>query len=121
MNKITTVAENFEILSAEVKPVFQQLRSLIQKAIPDGAESISYQIPIMKLEGKNVIYFAGWKSHVSLYPVPEGDADFQKVIAPYVAGKGTLKFMIDKSLPVDIIKKVILYSLEKATKRSKIN
>jgi uncharacterized protein YdhG (YjbR/CyaY superfamily) len=37
-------------------------------ALPNAEESMSYNMPTYKSEGKPVIYFAGWKRHYSLYP-----------------------------------------------------
>jgi uncharacterized protein YdhG (YjbR/CyaY superfamily) len=46
----------------------KRLRSTLRKALPGAEEMISYQIPTYKLNGRPVIYFAGWKRHYSLYP-----------------------------------------------------
>ena len=53
---------------AERQPVLQRVRRTIRKALPQAEEGISYQIPAYKLDGSPVLYFAGWKEHVSLYP-----------------------------------------------------
>ena len=34
----------------------------------DAQETISYGIPTYKLDGRYVLYFAGWKQHYSVYP-----------------------------------------------------
>jgi hypothetical protein len=54
---------------AEVRPVLEQVRAAIRKAIPKAEEVISYQIPAYKLDGQTVIFFAGFKGHFSLYPI----------------------------------------------------
>ncbi|MFC4127043.1 hypothetical protein [Nocardia rhizosphaerae] len=41
------------------------------------------------LDGRAFLNFAGWKAHVSVYPVPEGDEAFERAVAPYVSGRGT--------------------------------
>ena len=48
--------------------VLKRVRSTIRKAVPSAAEVISYQIPTYKLNGRAVLYFAGWRRHFSLYP-----------------------------------------------------
>lgn len=55
-----------------------------------SGEMISYGIPTVTLEGKYVVYFAGWAHPISVYPVPSGDDAFQAEIAPFRAAKGTL-------------------------------
>ena len=71
-----------------------------------AGEKISYQMPTITAGGKPVVHFAGWKSHVSLYPEPEGDEDLHAELAPYVAGKGTLKFPLNQPIPYELIERV---------------
>lgn len=91
--------------------ILQKIRRLIKDAVPDATEAVSYQIPAFKLNGKSLIYFAGWKDHVSMYPIPPGNKAFTDAIAPYVAGKGTLKFPFNKEIPYDLIQKVVALSV----------
>jgi hypothetical protein len=42
----------------------------ILNAVPMAVEKIAYQIPTITLDAKPLLYFAGWKHHISLYPVP---------------------------------------------------
>jgi uncharacterized protein YdhG (YjbR/CyaY superfamily) len=50
------------------RAVLQRVRGIIRKAIPDAEEAISYGIPAFKVNGRVVLYLAGWKAHYSLYP-----------------------------------------------------
>ena len=74
--------------------------------MPGAGEKISYQMPTVTVEGKPVVHFAGWKSHISLYPAPEGDDDLTRELTPYVAGKGTLKFPLNRPIPYELIERV---------------
>jgi uncharacterized protein YdhG (YjbR/CyaY superfamily) len=90
-----------------VQAVLERVRTIIRKAVPGAEEVISYQIPAYKLRGSRVIYFAGWKEHYSLYPIPHlADAAFQAQIAPYEAGKGTLRFPLSEPVPVKLIERI---------------
>ena len=44
-----------------VQKVLKHLRAIMRRALPAAEEVISYQIPAYKLNGRVVIYFAGWK------------------------------------------------------------
>ena len=83
------------------------IRAAIKKIAPEAKEKISYQIACFELNGKNLIYFAGWKKHVSLYPIPAGDETFESAVSRYADGKGTLKFPLDEPLPMKLVNKVI--------------
>jgi len=96
----------------EVSQVYvRQIRKLIHSVAPDAKEKISYQIACFELNGRNLIHFAGWKKHVSLYPILTGNEAFNQKIARYVDGKGTLKFPLDESLPIKLIERAVKYRL----------
>ena len=97
----------------------QKIRESIQKLVPDAKEKISYQIACFALNGRNLVHFAGWKKHISLYPTPAGDDAFGKQIAPYIDGKGTLKFPLDKPLPMALIRKVVKLHVDANLKKAK--
>lgn len=100
-----------------IQKILQELRETIKATAPEAEETISYNIPTFKMNGKSLIYFAGWKNHISLYPIPVGGEAFNKQIAKYVEGKGTLKFPIDKPLPLKLITKIVKLKLAKNKKR----
>jgi len=91
----------------ETQKILKELRATIKAAAPNAEEKISYNIPTFALNGKYLIYFAGWKNHVSLYPIPTGTEAFNKEISKYAEGKGTLKFPLDKPLPLKLITKIV--------------
>ena len=95
----------------ESQAYLMQIRKLIHSLVPDAKEKISYQIACFELNGKNLIHFAGWKKHVSLYPIPAGSEAFNKDVAKYADGRGTVKFPMDKPLPVKLIEKAVKYRL----------
>lgn len=97
----------------------REIRKLIRALVPEAKEKISYQIACFELNGRNLIHFAGWKKHVSLYPVPAGDEAFESEISKYVDGKGTVKFPLDEPLPVKLLKKVIKLHLAVNKKQAK--
>lgn len=106
MKDYTNVDEYLDNFSGETRKRLDTIRKMIKQEIPDGDEVITYGIPTIKIKGKYVIYFAGYENHVSIYPLPQAK-ELQEVIKPYIAGKGTLKFSLDKPLPEELIKKVI--------------
>ena len=92
--------------------MLEQVRSIIKKEAPGAEETISYAIPAFNLNKHNLVYFAGYKNHISLYPVPKGSATFEKEISKYKSGKGTMQFSLDKPLPIGVITKIVKYRLK---------
>lgn len=95
-------------ISAQDQPqqdLLRRIRAITKELIPDGQEAIAYAIPTMRSsQGKNIVHYAGFRDHVGLYPVPDG---MEQELAPYRAGKGTLRFALDKPLPEALIAEVI--------------
>jgi uncharacterized protein YdhG (YjbR/CyaY superfamily) len=91
----------------DVQALLEKVRRTIRKAVPEAQEAISYRIPAFKLNGRYLIYFAGFKKHIGLYPVHADTAEFQQEIATYGAGKATLQFPLDQPIPVELIARVV--------------
>ena len=104
--KFTTVEDYLDSLKPEVRRVLEDVRATIHAALPSGVDTISYNIPTLTIDGRRVVHYAGWARHVSLYPTP-GDADLEQEIAPYVVGKGTLKFPVDRPVPLDLVARIV--------------
>jgi uncharacterized protein YdhG (YjbR/CyaY superfamily) len=102
-----SIDEYIASFPADVQKILEELRSTIKAAAPEAGEKISYGIPTFTLNDKYLIYFAGWKNHISIYPIPTGSEAFNKEVSQYVAGKGTLKFLLDKPLPLKLITKIV--------------
>jgi uncharacterized protein YdhG (YjbR/CyaY superfamily) len=92
---------------ADVQPVLQKIRATIRKAAPKATESISYQIAAFHLDGQVLIYFAGFKKHVGVYPVHAIVDQLGEALKPYLSGKATAKFMLDKPIPYGFITKIV--------------
>ncbi len=91
----------------EVQELLSDVRSRLHAAVPGMTEGISYQLPTLKLDGKNLVHFAGWQKHISVYPAPEGDERLEADLAPYAAGRGTLKFPLDQSVPDGLLERIV--------------
>ena len=93
-----------------VQKLLQKIRTTIHKAVPKATEAIKYQIPTFVLDGRNLIHFAAFQEHIGVYPAPR-DAAFEKELAPYAGGKGTVRFPLDEPLPLDLIKRIVQYRI----------
>jgi uncharacterized protein YdhG (YjbR/CyaY superfamily) len=101
-----TIDEYIAGFPADVQVLLTKIRKTIRNAAPDAQERISYQIPTFTLKG-NLVSFAAYKKHIGLYPAPEGSARFNSDLAPYRAGKSTVRFPLDKPIPFDLITQIV--------------
>jgi uncharacterized protein YdhG (YjbR/CyaY superfamily) len=76
---------------ADVQKILRKIRSTIRKAAPNAEERISYGIPAY-FRGGVLIFFAGFKNHVSIYPAPRDEPEFRKELAAFKGGKGRCSF-----------------------------
>src|SRR5688572_23509163 len=98
----------------------EQIRATIKKAAPNAEEAISYGIPTFNLNGHYLIYFAGYKKHIGVYPVPSGNKTFEKDFAPYnTSGKGTIQFPLDKPVPISLVTKIVKFRMKKNSEKEK--
>lgn len=91
----------------DVQEILQEVRRRIHGAAPGGTEKIGYNIAEITLNDKRSVYFAGWKSHISLYPAPGGDEALAAELAPYLTDKSTLKFKIKDPVPYVLIERAV--------------
>ena len=79
----------------------EKIRAAIKKVVPKAEEAIRYGMPAFNLNGRYLVYFAGYKQHISIYPVPSGNKSFEKDFALYyTSGRGTIQFPLDKPMPL---------------------
>jgi uncharacterized protein YdhG (YjbR/CyaY superfamily) len=117
--KAASVDEYISAFPDTVQEKLEQIRSLIRSAAPKAVETISYGIPTFTLNGHYIIYFAGFKKHVSVYPAPRAHKDFKEALSAYEGGKGTVQFSLDEKLPVTLIRKIIRFRISENAKRAK--
>jgi len=108
MKKTASFKNTSEYIGEFPRPAqaaLKRVRSAIKKALPGSTEVISYNIPAFKVNGRTVIYFAGWKEHYSIYPVTKRlIAAFKDRLGPYeVSGKGTIRFPLSEPVPIELI------------------
>ncbi|HJP86131.1 MAG TPA: DUF1801 domain-containing protein [Gemmatimonadaceae bacterium] len=84
----------------------KELADVIRKTAPSAVDSFSYQIPAFRLNGKILVWYAGWTNHLSLYPLNASDRDFADQKG-FKTSKGTVQFPLDKPLPVSLIKRLV--------------
>lgn len=117
--KPTSIDDYIAGFPEDVQKILQEVRVTIRQAAPEAKETISYAMPAFTLNGA-LIYFAGYKSHIGLYPTPAGIDEFKEDLSKYKAAKGSVQFPLDKPMPLDLITRITKFlvkrNLEKAKK-----
>ncbi len=115
--KFRTIDDYIKASPKEVQSTLERIRQTIRKAAPDAVEAISYQIPTFKLNG-NLVWFAAFKNHIGFYPRKSGIEAFKKELSSYRVAKGSVQFPIDKPIPHDLVRKIVVFRVkEKQSKK----
>lgn len=113
-----TIDEYIAGFPNEVQQILEKIRRTIRAAAPDARETMKYKMPTFTLKG-NLLYFAAYKKHIALYPVPEGTEKFNKKLAVYRAAKSTVRFPLDKPIPYDLIGQIVKLRVKDNLTRAK--
>lgn len=111
-----TIDEYIAACPKDAQTVLEKVRQLVHELVPEAIETISYQIPCFKLNGKFVAYFAGWKDRIAFYPMPQSPAALVKELSPYLRNKRTISFPFSKPIPYDLVKKIVMNRLREVRK-----
>ena len=117
--KSTNIDEYISDFPTDVQNVLQEIRQVIQKAAPEAVEAISYAMPAFTLEGKPLVYFAGYKNHIGFYATPSGHASFEKPLSKYKQGKGSVQFPLSEPMPLALITKIVKFRLKEVKEKLK--
>jgi uncharacterized protein YdhG (YjbR/CyaY superfamily) len=102
----------------DVQAILEKIRRTIKKAAPKAEETISYQMPTFMLKGHYLVYFAAYKQHIGFYPAPIENAELKEAMSDYQSGKGTLKFPLDKPIPIGLISKIVKFRVKENLARA---
>jgi uncharacterized protein YdhG (YjbR/CyaY superfamily) len=83
----------------------QEMRVILQKALPEAEECISYGMPAYRMS-KVLVYFAGNKEHVGFYPTSSEIRKFEQELSDWKYSKGAIQFPYEKKLPKDLIMRI---------------
>ena len=117
MRKFKTVDEYFSVLPAKAKDSMKDMRATIKKAAPQAEELISYNMPAFKLKGM-LVYYAAHKEHIGFYPVSSAVRAFEKDLDKYERSKGTIRFPLDKPIPVNLISKIVKFRVKENAEKA---
>ena len=115
-NKVDLYIKNFP---ENIQERLQQIRIIIKKKAPEAIECISYNMPSYKIYGKQLVYFAGYKDHIGFYAMPSGHSEFADELKNFKQGKGSVQFLNNKALPLDLIGQIVEFRLNENKENQK--
>src|SRR4051795_7745506 len=108
MAKPGSVREYLDALAPERRPMFEALRAAAREAAPNATEGISYNMPALKQHDRFVVSYGAYKGHYSLFPSSAVvRAELGDEIAPYLYGRGTIRFPESEPIPLELVRRVV--------------
>jgi uncharacterized protein YdhG (YjbR/CyaY superfamily) len=104
----------------ETQLLLNQVREVIESVAIGAEQTIKYAMPTYVYYG-NLVHFAGYKNHIGFYPAPSGLNAFPIEISKYKNSKGAVQFPINEPMPLEFIKKIVLFRMQKNETKRKVN
>jgi uncharacterized protein YdhG (YjbR/CyaY superfamily) len=115
--KPNSIQEYFSWFTPEIQAKLQQMREILQQALPEAEEVISYHMPAFKTT-EMLVYYAAAKSHLGFYPTSSGVINFKEELAGYVTSKGAIQFSYREDLPEQLIVAIAQFRALEAVARA---
>jgi uncharacterized protein YdhG (YjbR/CyaY superfamily) len=114
-----TVDEYLAALPEDRRGPMDALRRAIRAAAPDADETIAYAMPAFRTRGgRFLVSYDAYKAHFSLFPFTDDMvASLGEELAPYLAGKGTIRFPADRPIPEDLVTRLVAMRVAELNKR----
>jgi uncharacterized protein YdhG (YjbR/CyaY superfamily) len=112
--KPTTIEEYIDAAPVEVQERLWQLHECISKTAPGTIQNLKWRMPAYSYQ-KILVTFAVFKYHIGFYPMPSALQAFEKKLSKYQTGEGSVKFPLDKPLPLLLIKKIVQFRVKEST------
>ena len=108
MTSPNSVDEYMASLPDARRATLEELRQTIKAGAPDATETIAYQMPALRSDGRFLLSYASYKAHYSFFPASAAVVGaLGDELAPYMSGKGTLRFPADRPIPLALVTRIV--------------
>ena len=96
--KPQSIDEYLARVPAESRAALEKLRRTIKSIVPEAVETISYEIPTFKLNGRMLVSFAAFAKHCSFFPGAGPIEVHKNDLKSFPTSKGTVRFTLGSSV-----------------------
>lgn len=116
MKAYSNIDDYLADFDSQMREKLAAIRRTIREAAPNAEEAISYGMPTFRMNGKNMLHFAGFAHHIGFYATPDGHAEFEPELSKYKRGKGSVQFPLDQPVPLDLIRRITTFRAQQLSK-----
>ena len=106
-----TIDEYIASFPQSTQTTLQQIRQVIKEAAPQAQEVISYGMPAFK-QNHILVWFAAFRNHIGFFPKVTAMEAFKEKLSNYQTSKGTIRFPLDKPIPIELVKEIVKFRLK---------
>lgn len=112
----TLIQSYLAALPPATRKRMRELRDAIRAAAPGADEGFTYRIPGFRVNGRPLVWYAGWKEHCSMYPITPALLRAHALdVEGYDTSKGTIRFPLDRPLPTALVRRLLKARLAEVT------
>lgn len=104
---MTVIDTYLQDIDSKQRAELERIRAITKDAVPTADEKIAYGMPTMTYKNKNLLHFAAFKDHMSLFPTSGPTKELAAKLEDYKTSKGTIQFTLDNPLPENLIREII--------------
>jgi uncharacterized protein YdhG (YjbR/CyaY superfamily) len=116
--RISTVDEYIATFPKQVGKLLAKIRATVKKSAPKAEEKVSWQMPAYLQNGMLLLY-AAHQHHIGLYAMPGAIKAFEKELKGYEVSKGTIRFPLDRPLPLALIGRIAKFRVRENEMKAK--
>lgn len=107
-DKPTTFDGYFAALQPAQRALLEKYRRAIHTVAPGAEEYLGYGLAGFKFNGRPLVYLGAWEKHCALYAAnPKTQAKFAEDLRGFEVSRGTIRFTVEKPLPLALVKKLV--------------
>ena len=104
----------------QIQPLLRRVRQIVLEIDPGLTQTLSYQMPTFKKNGKAVFHFAAQKNHLGIYPMPSAIEHFADRLAGYKTSKGAIQIPYSMPLDEELIRDLVRTNLQDLENRNSL-
>lgn len=107
------ITEYIDAVPKEAQGKLREMRACIREAAPGAEESLKWGKPAFSYQ-RILVMFAAFKHHIGFYPTPSAVRAFADDLSEYVTGDNSIRFPLDKPLPLSLIHKITAFRVQES-------
>lgn len=95
-------------LRPDARRELRRVREAIRAAAPDAVEGFSYRMPLFRLDGRPLVWYAAFTHHIGIYPIGAAiRRAYAAELKNFKTSTGTIRFPFTEPLPAALVKKLV--------------